>query len=316
MNFLKIIILFLFVLTPMAKATEPNIQNSNAAHTNNLSIKSTNVEQASSGIPQTISIVKDIANIAFFIIMATIAVLSYGQAKKTVFSPIKTETFKYQLESFESVIKHFQNKNQHDLISDMDINKIIEINSFILFSDYIETFLKEEVEINHEAAKELMNLAKGAIVSKEYAAEYFEVIGIDDKQVVKKEQPNDPALRLAGWNSRKQGMVHFTEKYSNAINDIKQFQSSPLLPSQLKKLLAEYADLMHETLSALNKTLEEAGNKMPTVYVGKESTKKFNHNWIYNLNNARTPNLEPKANEILDFINVYLGVDELAKTNV
>lgn len=59
---------------------------------------------------------KDIANIIFFITMSIIAILSYIQAKRTVFSPIKTETFKYQLQAFEKVIEHFQDKSEIDLL--------------------------------------------------------------------------------------------------------------------------------------------------------------------------------------------------------
>ncbi|MFQ2043355.1 hypothetical protein [Aeromonas sp. s11] len=58
-------------------------------------------------IPESVTIAKDIVNIMFFVAMAFLALLSYLQARKTIFQPIKTEIFKYQLKAFEEVIGHF-----------------------------------------------------------------------------------------------------------------------------------------------------------------------------------------------------------------
>ena len=41
---------------------------------------------------------KDFFNIVFFLTVSIVAVLSYLQARKTLFSPIKTEIFKLQIE--------------------------------------------------------------------------------------------------------------------------------------------------------------------------------------------------------------------------
>ncbi len=51
------------------------------------------------GMMQEVAIVKDIVNILFFLTVGTIGILSYLQAKKTIFTPLKTEIFKYQLKA-------------------------------------------------------------------------------------------------------------------------------------------------------------------------------------------------------------------------
>jgi hypothetical protein len=51
------------------------------------------------GMMQEVAIVKDIVNILFFLTVGTIGILSYLQAKKTIFTPLKTEIIKYQLKA-------------------------------------------------------------------------------------------------------------------------------------------------------------------------------------------------------------------------
>ncbi|WP_147284455.1 hypothetical protein [Shewanella morhuae] len=269
-----------------------------------------------SNVSKNVGIVKDIFNIGFFIVVAVLALLSYLQAKKTIFSPIKTEIFKYQLKAFEEVIWHFQNKGEIELKNDMNMDSIIDINSFELFSNYVSTFMKGEVSIDEKLAKEKMSMASGAIVSIEFAEKYIQLVGTETTVVRSNESPNDPALKLAEWNDRKYGLVHFTEKYHNATVEMKRFQNSPLLPSRLKELLKDYTNLMEGTLSAVGEALEEASKNMPKNFPTAKKLKNFNPSWVSNIHNDKTPKLEPKAREILNYINTYLGVDDLAKEKV
>ncbi|WP_439833426.1 hypothetical protein [Aeromonas caviae] len=265
-------------------------------------------------IPESVTIAKDIVNIMFFVAMASLALLSYLQARKTIFQPIKTEIFKYQLKAFEEVIGHFQNKGEIELRRDMDLDSIIDINSFELFYDYVKTFMDGEVSINKTIAREKMELAKGAFVSKEFAAEYFQPVGAEKSIVTPPQKPSDPALKLAQWNKKKYGMVHFTEKYSDSTSRISNFQNSPLLPSGLKKLLNDYHQLMVDAVTKVGVAIEEAGGDMPTYFPTKDSLESFNPSWVSNIHNNCCPKLEPKAIEILIFINNYLNVDNLQQS--
>ncbi len=269
-----------------------------------------------SDISKNIAIIKDIFHIAFFISIAILALLSYLQAKKTIFSPIKTEIFKCQLAVFEEVISHFQSKSEVELKEDMDMDSIIEINSFELLNSYISIFMEGEVRIDEKFTKEKMSIVRGAVVSNEYAEEYFQLVGTKAPVVPDNENPHDPALKLAKWNDRKCGFVHFTEGYVKATDEIKRFQNSPLLPSRLKELLKDYSTLMHETLATVGEAVEEAGKGMPANFPTTDTLKNFTSAWVSNIHNNKAPKLEPKAIEILNFINEYLGIDNLAKETV
>jgi len=272
-----------------------------------------------SSITSGINITKDITHILFFLSMATIGILSYRQAKKTVFSPIKTEIFKCQLQSFEEVIAHFQNKSEMNLIDDMDMRSVVDVNCFELFYSYVQTFFDGEMEIDEAYIKEKRKMSKGGIMSAEFAAENLQVIGPDNQKnkVAKssKAGANDPALKLAQWNDRKYGMIQFTAKYKEAVDEIERYQNSPLLPSGLKVLLQDYSKLMHEALTAVGEAMEEAGKQMPVNYPNRDSLIGFGDSWLSNIYNKKRPKLEPKALEILDYINKYLGIDSLAIEN-
>jgi hypothetical protein len=317
---LKFFPIFLVFLFPNSSVAAEDVAKTDIVTPTNIKSTTVQPEQVESSDDSTnlISTAKDLSHIFFFITMGTIGYLSYRQAKKTVFSPIKTEIFKYQLGEFENVIGHFQNKNEHDLKSDLDMQTIIDINGSVLFKKYVETFFSGEIELDENYFKEKMKLAKGAIVSKEYAEKYFEIIGPETTNDLpaKIAEPTDPALKLAKWQEEKYGMVHYTENFDKAMTEIEKFQSSPLLPAELKTILEEYYQLIHETLATVGNAIEEAAIELPKVCSSKEQLDNFSSSWLSNIHNDKAPKLEPKAKEVLTYINKYLRIDELASDKV
>ena len=127
----KIFVLFFLILLVTASCNETNTSQE-------LSTVQSHITKVTN---QTIETFKNITNIFFFLIMSIIGILSYIQAKKTVFSPIKTEVFKYQLQAFEKIIEYFQNKSEVELFNDLDLETIMEINTFYLYKDYVNLFI-------------------------------------------------------------------------------------------------------------------------------------------------------------------------------
>lgn len=168
--------------------------------------------------------------------------------------------------------------------------------------------------INEKLFKEKKKLSVGSIMSAKYAEEFLQEIGPDTvfSTTKEKETLNDSVSKLAQWNAKKYGCVNFTQAYFLANKKIEKFQNSPLLPKDLKKLLKDYNSLIHETLSAIGLAIEEIGPKMPTKFPKKEKIRNFDPSWLSNIHNEKRPKLEPKANEILEYINQYLGIDNLA----
>lgn len=258
---------------------------------------------------------KELTHIAFFICMMVLAIKSYKQAKKTVFSPIKTEIFKSQLKVFENVISHFQNKNEIDLKHDIDIDNIIGINSLDLFNDYAKNFMDRQVKIESGFADKWKDQIAGAIIIEEHMSKYFHVPGetVHPTEPPKEEVPQDPALKLAKWNEREHGMIHFTKAHANAFNKIKSLQNSPLLPADLKILLKDYEELVYATLNSIRDAINQASKRMPAEFQSKEQLSEFSPYWIANIHTDLAPKLEPKAKEILLYINNYLRIEEVTR---
>jgi hypothetical protein len=58
-----------------------------------------------------------------------VTILSYLHARKTLFAPIRTETFKLQLEAFREVLAYFQNKSEIDFVHAFDYERCVNLNA-------------------------------------------------------------------------------------------------------------------------------------------------------------------------------------------
>jgi len=256
---------------------------------------------------------KDIVQILFFLTMSIVAILSYRQARKTVFSPIKTEIFKYQLQEFEKIINYFQNKSDVDLIKDLDIDNIVEINGFNLYKDYVQTFMKNEIKLNPDVIERYQKLATRIKLVKGTHYDYFEKIDFDsDISTIRKDEANKSPQLL--WEEKEFESIFFTEKHHAIVERIKSFQKSPLIPIELRKLLSEYVDITDNCLSSVGVTIEEAGISMPKCFPTSCEIRKFNTLGLLNSYHSKRPALEPKAKEILGYVNKYLNIEKLIES--
>jgi hypothetical protein len=257
---------------------------------------------------------KDFVQILFFITVAAVGVLSYFRAKETLFTPIKTETFKMQIKFFEEILLFFQNKHETELTKKFDFDKILHVNSHLMMNDYISCFFKNEIEIDKEMVKEQMNDFAGAIVSQSFMEEHF--ISPEYHKKTKKdeiEEITNPALILSKWRKYDYGKIEYTYKYHEELEKLQNLSASPLIPSELKIKLDEFQKVIHENLLLIGKVLTIISQELPDKFPNTESIKKFESSGIWNRYNKDTEELEVKASEIIDFIKEYLKIEELIK---
>ena len=247
--------------------------------------------------------------------MAFIAILSYLQAKKTLFAPIKTETFKLQLKAFEEVLATFQNKSEYDWISHFDYSKMAALNSFKMMDDYVANFFKDEVKIDQVKSQERYSDLKGAVISLDYMKSNMKLVGelpIETKQETAAPISN-PAIILAKWQKYEHGIIHYTAKYEDATKDITKLASSPLLPQELRTMLTNFIKSAKDNHSQIGIVLTQCAKQLPEIFPTAEQLLKFDVNWtLAQYNRARKP-LEPLSQEILAFVNKHLRIDELQK---
>jgi hypothetical protein len=257
---------------------------------------------------------KDFVQILFFITVATVGVLSYFRAKETLFTPIKTETFKMQIKFFEDILLFFQNKHETELTKKFDLDKILHVNSHLMMNDYISQFFKDEIEINEEVVKEQLKDFSGAIVTQTYMEKHF--VSPEYHKKTEKEEMEEitnPALILSKWKKYDYGKIEFTRQYEKELEKLKNLSASPLIPSELKVKLDEFEKVIHTNLSLVGKVLTEISQELPDKFPNSKSIKKFESSGIWNRYNKDKEDLEIKATEIIDYIKEYLKIEELIK---
>jgi len=260
---------------------------------------------------------KNFFNIVFFVTISVVAILSYLQARKTLFSPIKTEIFKIQMEEFKSVLAFFNKRSSADFDEEFGFQEIFDLNSLRMQQEYIHTFFNEKVETSEQLKEKMRNSSYGIVISKEDAEEFFEEItpGSELKETTEtKIKANlDPALKLAKWQKYKHAGVDYTKKYHEKSEELSKLSASPLLPEELTNLMYEFSGTIHNNLAQIGKTLTESSQEMQIKYRTADEIIKFNPSWIWNLYNNERKDVSETSAKILKYINEHLKINELMK---
>lgn len=255
---------------------------------------------------------KDFFNIVFFLTVSVVAILSYLQARKTLFSPIKTEIFKLQIEAFQDVLAFFNKRSSTDFDDEFGFNEILEINSLRMLHSYVDVFFKDQIQPTDEIKERIRGAAYGAIISEEFLEEIKPGSELVEKSHDKGVELT-PEMKLAKWNDYKHGAVEYTKSYHEKMEELSKIAASPLLPKELTDKLYEFIALMHHNLSCIGETIVECSKEMPKMYNTSDKVIKSRSDWIWNKFNRKRKNTNELTESILHYINDYLKVNEIMK---
>lgn len=255
---------------------------------------------------------RDFFQITFFIVMITITILSYLHAKKSLFTPIKTEIFKMQIKSFEEILAFFQSQTETDFTQKFDFDFMVSANFKIMFTDYINTFFKDEININYDSLNEIYKKFAGGMVTISYANKNFHSPAYYEKIKPKKVQNiTNPALILEKWRTYEYGNIHFSKVYSCEIDKLTKLIASPLVPHQLKLKMINFESKVRDNLTFIGKLLTKLSQELPTQFPSAKSINNLEMNGIWNKFNKGKKDLEPDAKDILNYIRHYLKIETL-----
>jgi len=260
--------------------------------------------------------IKNISNIIFFAVISIVTILSYLQARKTLFAPIRTETFKMQLKAFEEVLQYFQNKSESDLLDAFDLDRILRLNTLRMADLYVDMFFPNEIKIDDAERDKTYSVLVGGIVSIEHAQKFFEKVEPTSNH--KDKHPTDdkisnPTIILAKWQKYEHEMIEYTKEFMDQIKELDRMPASPILPKQLRDHIIDFRSIAHECLTTIGLTITEASKKMPEHYPRSTDLITFSPTWIWNEFNESREKFEPTAKKILEHINSYLKVEDLMK---
>jgi len=259
-------------------------------------------------------LIKNIFNILFFASLSIVAVLSYLQARKTLFTPIKTEIFKLQMESFQEVIEFFNKNNDHDFNEVFGFREIFDLNAANMHRRYIKLFFFKEIEIKDEDIKRRKAATYGAIYTAEEAGRCLTIIepGSELKSTGNKTKKiTEPALMLAEWNQYSHDGVVFTKRYHDETEKLKKLASSPLLPKELADLMHAFLRINHNNLGLIGVVVARLSKEMPTLYSTAEDVVRFDSSGMWGSYIEERENLDNISSQILKYINEYLKINKI-----
>lgn len=256
----------------------------------------------------TITEVKDIANILFLIIAATVAILTYIQAKRTVFTPIKTETFKMQMKVMEEIFSLLQDKNEDSLIRFFDEQEIFDLNAFSMLGNYAKSQFPGKMKVSDAAEEDIKRRTAGVVVKASHVERYFrEVTPLKDSP------ENLETYKNSDWSQYSHGMIVFTHDYKTNTGKLRRISLSPLLPSAVKHALGDLLDLQHRNLLEVGTALTHLAPEVPRLCPDPESIFKLEPSFFWNQYNRRRKPLEPAVEATLGAIRNYLQVEQLLR---
>jgi len=263
-----------------------------------------------------IEMLKNLTNIIFFVVVAIITVLSYLQARKTLFAPIRTETFKLQLKAFEDVLLYFQNKSESDFLEAFDLDRIVALNTLRMADAYVSAFFPGEINVDEDERRRTYGPFVGGVVSAEHMQKYFEKVEPTDSSKlgqVALEPITNPAIVLARWQEYEHDMVEYTKEFNDQLKELEKLAASPLLPKSLRDMIGQFRSKAHENLTLAGRVVASSAKDMPKHFPRASDMRKFSSGWVWNEFNEQRESFEPGAKKILDNINTYLKVEDLMK---
>jgi len=267
----------------------------------------------SNSIGTVVSFVKDVVNILFFVVIAALGVLSYLQARKTLFAPIRTETFKYQLKLFEEVLLFFQVDYESDTGMQFDFLRILNLNAQLLLEQYAKWFFGDEVKFDEAKREARRKELVGAIVKANHVVNITEPLLLykKQKQAELTERPTNPAVLLAQWQKYEYPGVQYTAKFSEQTEKLRLLRASPLMPKGLRELIQQFEKTVHQNLTAIGDILTEIAKELPAKYPTAQAISKTDFIWIWNRYNTKREDLDKLKEDILRYVGEYLRVDAI-----
>ena len=256
--------------------------------------------------------VSQFIQILFWLVAGSIAIMTYRQARRTVFQPLRVEVFKQQLSLLTKISETFVSRDESELRAHFDLEECVDFNASLL----IETFLDQEYQLKRKTSlmDEYRERFPIGLVSAESMEQNFELVAPPNGES-ERQSSGDPVPDI-DWEQFKVPMIAVSQAYDAASQDILKLVRDPLVPRQLSELLRKLADVASENLRQIEPALEEAAKQLPISYPNEDLVKEPSLRWVGNIWNDRVLPMRPIADEIGDFIREFIQSEQTGFTEV
>jgi len=268
-----------------------------------------NVKREGVTFSRFMSATKDFVSIGFYIVVGVLGVLSYRQARKTLFIPMKTEAFKLQLKVLEEILLFFEDVRQKRIDVVFDLERIFYTNGALLLGDYGQHFFKGKIRTDDDKRKAMLADFRYAMV-KPHALEHADDL-VEPEEPVPAVEDKNPAIVLARWKEYECSSIHYSDLHHEAMQRLDHFVGSPLVPTELKTLVSQFREGVARSLSAIGEVLTEASQEMPEKYPDADSVVKARIDWLWNRYIRHRPSLGNLPGAIQKHVSERLNIDGL-----
>lgn len=260
----------------------------------------------------TMETVEALFQIAFWVTVGAVAVLSFLQARKTLFQPIKTEVFKAQLEEMKRILGLFVGKGEVELRRDWGLDKAAYVNCMRMFDAYAGNFFDKVVERDDRPYNK-HNCPQSLILgsSLKVADDHFKQ---DSQRVTAAHsEARDPRVRAALWGDYKHDEIHIPREFVERDKVLQSFLENPLVPGESVSQLSEFRDVLLANVNIIGEVLRECAKEMPEKYCNTQDLENASYDWVLNRISRRFRDLRPVAESLVAIIRSHYDVDALMK---
>lgn len=246
--------------------------------------------------------IKDIFNILFFLLTGILAIMTYFNARKTLFSPIRTEVFKLQIKEFEEIISKFRDIDENKILEMFDEEKILYINFCCIMIAYAKRAFNMQIKYENYNPKD----AIGFIISAskfEKCMEKVELVSSPPESKGIEEKEEDIGCEV----------LSYTKKYEENTEEIKNLSKSPVLPSIISNKILVIYNKESDNIKIMRETLDDFCKKLPLIASNVEDFRKISLSGLYNIYNSKRIEIKPFFEDVNSEINKYLKIEGLIK---
>jgi hypothetical protein len=241
---------------------------------------------------------KDFVNICFWVFTGILGFLTYKNAKKTLFNPIRSEMIKYQMKVITDFIDRHTSKG-HDFDTSINYSNLLKLN---YETDYLFDTLTDERKFDNHIFDELdsnrLNFCKEnlgglfeiRIIDKELSLDTVYGDFETTKQYIQTKHIKDKEKKFKDIFLQR---LYLTKQFYEFYTDLINLQTNPFVPDILKNEISEILSNIYINVGELYKLLTiHISEQTETNYQGIYSQfidKKIDHNIdLQKLRNAIT----------------------------
>lgn len=249
-----------------------------------------------------LSTIKDLVNIIFFIVTGLLAFFSYLNARKTLFSPIKTEVFKLQIKEFEIILDKFRKYDEKIIMKKFDEEKILFINACSIITGFFNYKFKKDIVMRGFDRNE----SYGFIISSKNIDQYVEEVKLIRSD---KDENNEPNKEK--WEDRDLGILSFTKKFERSHENIIKLSNTPILPEKISHAIKEVVKTEDRNLSIMMEVLSDFSKDLPNLIKQENDIQRIDFKGLYNIYNGKRTRVSPYIDTVKSEIKNYLKVEKI-----